>query len=139
MATDGRIEAVIGKAKVFHVHQLEPHWETGRGLALRQLDHPGGQVDSDYRAARGNGDGEGVAERSGATGQVEDPLAGCGIEPVDCGGPPMSFASGHDLVEASFIGGRNAAEGARVKVLGGWLFQIKRAGAQLPPLRIISR
>jgi hypothetical protein len=51
----------------------------------------------------------------------------------------MSFAAGHDLVETSLVGGGVAAEGAGVQVFGGWLFQIKRAGAKLPPLRIVSR
>jgi hypothetical protein len=51
----------------------------------------------------------------------------------------MSFAARHYLVEASLVGACVAAEGARVKVLGGWLVQMKRAGAELPPLSIISR
>jgi hypothetical protein len=37
------------------------------------------------------------------------------------------------------VRGREAAEGAGVEVLGGSLVQIKRAGAELPPLSIISR
>jgi hypothetical protein len=72
-------------------------------------------------------------------GQVEDSFARCGVDPLDRRVTAVGFAAGHDLVEPSFIGGRDAAEGARVQVLGGWFFQIKKAGAKLPPYSIVSR
>ena len=139
MPANSGIEAAVGETKVLHVHQLEPHGEAGPRTLPGQVDHSRREIDPDDLAAGRDGLGDGVGERSWAAGQIEDPLAGRWLNPLDHRGAAMGLAARHHLVEALLIGGRNAAEGAGVEVLGGSLVQIKRAGAELPPLSIISR
>ena len=139
MAADGGVEAVIGKAKVLHVHQFEADREARRGVAPRKLDHSGCQVDPDDFTIGCDGLRHGVAERSRSAGEVEDAHSRTRGDPVDHGGSAMGFAPGHHFIEASLVGAGVAAEGSGVEILGGLLVQRKRAGAELPPFRIISR
>src|SRR5207237_10615566 len=71
-------------------------------------------------------------------GEVEDALAGPGIDPLDDGGPTAGLTASHHLVEPRLVGGGVPAEGARVEVFGGWFVQKKKAGAPLPPFSIVS-
>jgi len=93
MAADRGVEAVIGKAKIFHVHQLEPDRQARRHIAQRQFDHSGCQIDADDLTARRDGLRDRVAERSRPACQVEDPHPRAGVDPVDYSGPPMRFAA----------------------------------------------
>src|ERR1700737_4205120 len=99
VAADSGIEGAIRKAKVLHVHQLEtqrkPNWRFSPG----QLDHARGQVDPNDLAIRRQVTCEAIAQRPRPTGEVEDPLSGGGVDPIDDGGAAARLAAGHHLVE----------------------------------------
>ena len=123
----------IGKPKVLDIHQLERSGRPGGASRWASSIIPGARSIPTTSPPGATALREGIAERPGTAGQVEDPLSRAGMDPIDYGGPAMRFAASHDLVEAPLIGVGDPAEGARVQVLGGWLVQIKRAGAKLPP------
>ena len=133
MAADGGIEHGIRKAEVLHVHQLESHRKVGWGFSPGELDHARRQVDPNQLAIRRDVAREAIAQRPRPAGEIEDALARTGVDPLDDGGPTARLAASHHLLEPLLVGGGMPAEGARVKVLGGWLVQKKKAGVALPP------
>ena len=126
MAADGGIERGIRETKILHVHQLETHRKAGWGISTSQFDHAWRQVDPHYFAIGRHVTCEAVTQRPRPAGEVEDALAGPGINPLDDGGPTAGLAASHHLVETRLVGGGVPAEGARVQILGGWFVQKKR-------------
>jgi len=133
VAAGRRIEAGVGKAQLFDVHQVESQREVCGSAALGQFDHAGRQIDADHLAVRHHRSCQSIAERARPARQVKDSLAWHQLEPFDHGGSAARLAAGHHLIEALLVGGRVAAEGARVQLLGGRLFQMKKGGSDLPP------
>jgi hypothetical protein len=70
---------------------------------LRELDHPGCEVDTSYFSTRGNCRSQATAQSAGPAREIEDPHPGTRIKEIEGSHSAGRFASGHDLLKAALI------------------------------------
>src|SRR5919197_5444417 len=110
VTADRGIEAGVGKAQVFHVHELESDWETRRCSRVRDLDHPGCEVDADGFPIGRDTLSEAKGQRPRSACQVEDLLSWDRCNPVDQPKTAGMVAVAQQLLLSSPVGLGMAAE-----------------------------
>jgi hypothetical protein len=81
---------------------------------LRELDHPGCEVDTSYFSTWGNCRSQTNAQSSGPAREIEDPHPGTCLEEIEGSHSAGRLASGHDLLQAALIRDSVPAERAGI-------------------------